>query len=138
MTKKILFLTSLFISYITFVSLTYPSVPVQKPVLKTIIIDPGHGGKDPGARGLFSNEADVALDISLKLGKAIQEKMPDVKLVYTRTTDVLPGNALNKDLALRIRANMANEAKGDLFISIHCNAVGPKAGGWWAREGLNL
>jgi N-acetylmuramoyl-L-alanine amidase len=134
MTKKLLLLLTLFISYITFVSLTHPSSPAQKPVLKTIIIDPGHGGKDPGARGLFSNEADVALAISLKLGKAIQEKMPDVKLVYTRTTDVLPGNALNKDLALRIRANMANEAKGDLFISIHCNAVGPKAGGWYAKR----
>jgi N-acetylmuramoyl-L-alanine amidase len=136
MKKKISLILLLFISYITFVSLTKPSSssPVQKPVLKTIIIDAGHGGKDPGARGLFSNEADVALAISLKLGEAIQKEMPDVKIIYTRTTDVLPGNAANKDLALRIRANMANEAKGDLFISIHCNAIGPKAGGWYAKR----
>jgi len=134
MTKRIFILLALFVSYITFVSLTNPSSPKQKPVLRTIIIDPGHGGKDPGAHGLFSNEADVALDISLKLGESIQKEMPDVKIVYTRTTDVLPGNVNDINLALRIRANMANESKGDLFISIHCNAVGPKAGGWYAKR----
>ena len=91
MTKKLILILTLFISYITFVSLTNVSAPAQKPVLKTIIIDAGHGGNDPGALGLFSTEADVSLSIALKLGKAIQEKMPDVKLVYTRTTDVLPG-----------------------------------------------
>jgi N-acetylmuramoyl-L-alanine amidase len=134
MTKKLILILTLFISYITFVSLTNPPAPAQKPVLKTIIVDAGHGGTDPGARGLFSTEADVSLSIALKLGKIIQERMPDVKLVFTRTTDVLPGNVRDRNVANRIRATMANEAKGDLFISIHCNATVQKAGGWYAKK----
>jgi N-acetylmuramoyl-L-alanine amidase len=134
MVKKISYLFILFISYITFVSLTTPPSPHQKPQLRTIIIDPGHGGKDPGAHGLFSHEAEVALAISLKLGQAILKDLPDVKIIYTRTTDVLPGNATSIKEALRLRANMANEAKGDLFISIHCNATPQPAGGWYAKR----
>ncbi|HUP13795.1 MAG TPA: N-acetylmuramoyl-L-alanine amidase, partial [Niastella sp.] len=117
MTKKLLCLTVLVISLISFVSVTDTTTNARiKPAIKTIIIDPGHGGKDPGAAGTFSTEAAVALEVSLKLGKAINKAFPDVKLIYTRTTDVLPGNAPNKDQALRIRANMANEARGDLFL----------------------
>src|SRR3982751_2704324 len=125
MIKKISFLLTIFLFYIFLVSLTKPtaSIPTQRPVLKTIIIDPGHGGKDPGAHGLFSHEAEVALAVSLKLGKALQAEMPDVKIIFTRTTDELPGNSASIKEALRLRANMANEAKGDLFISIHCNAT---------------
>lgn len=135
MTKRLLFLSTLFILFIRFVPFSdHPSSNNAKPVLKTIIIDPGHGGKDPGAHGLFSTEAQVSLAVSLKLGKAIQEEFPDIKIVYTRTTDVLPGNAYNKDLALKVRANMANEARGDLFISVHCNAAGSRPGGWYAKR----
>lgn len=137
MLKKLLFLAVFFIIFISFVPLPVtPVSPALRPVMKTIIIDPGHGGKDPGARGLISTEAQVALEVSLKLGKAIQKEFPDIKLVFTRTTDVLPGNAFNKDQALKIRANMANEAKpkGDLFISIHCNATGSRPGGWYAKR----
>ncbi|MEJ7738665.1 MAG: N-acetylmuramoyl-L-alanine amidase [Chitinophagaceae bacterium] len=135
MFKKLLFISILFLTYISILSLTkHPPLIPAKPALKTIIIDPGHGGKDPGAHGLFSNEAQVSLQVSLLLGKAIQKEFPDVKIVYTRTTDVLPGNAPNKDQGLRIRANMANEARGDLFVSVHCNAAGLRPGGWNARR----
>ena len=97
----------------------------SKKVLKTIIIDPGHGGIDGGAKGAFSTEAEVSLAVSLKLGKAIEEEFPDTKIIYTRTTDILPGNKSNKTDALRYRADLANSSGGDLFIAIHCNAAPP-------------
>jgi N-acetylmuramoyl-L-alanine amidase len=106
----------------------------QKNVLGTIIVDPGHGGIDPGAHGQFSTEAEVALSISLKLGKALAQELPDSKVIFTRTTDELPGGLNNIHDALRYRADMANEAKGDLFIAIHCNANGYRAGGWYAKR----
>jgi N-acetylmuramoyl-L-alanine amidase len=96
-----------------------------KKVLRTIIIDPGHGGLDQGAKGVNSTEADVSLAVSLKLGKAIEEELPDTKIIYTRTTDILPGNKTNKTDALRYRADLANSSGGDLFIAIHCNAAPP-------------
>ncbi|MEP7374022.1 MAG: N-acetylmuramoyl-L-alanine amidase [Chitinophagaceae bacterium] len=94
-----------------------------KAQIKTLIIDPGHGGIDPGARGNFSNEADVSLAVSLKFGKAVQEQFPDLKIIYTRTTDVMAGNKRTKDEGLRYRANLANESGADLFIALHCNAA---------------
>ncbi len=106
----------------------------RKGGVKTIIIDPGHGGLDPGAPGTFSTEAEVSLSVSLKLGKAIEKEFPDIKLIFTRTTDELPGNKPNKDAALKYRADLANSSGGDLFIAIHCNSAGRKAGGWYARQ----
>ncbi|HRO68884.1 MAG TPA: N-acetylmuramoyl-L-alanine amidase, partial [Chitinophagaceae bacterium] len=91
----------------------------------TLIIDPGHGGIDPGARGSYSTEAEVSLAVSLKFGKALQKEFPDLKIVYTRTTDVMPGNKRTKDEGLRYRADLANESGGDLFIAIHCNSAPP-------------
>ncbi len=102
--------------------------------VKTIVIDPGHGGLDPGAPGTFSTEAEVSLAVSLKLGKAIEKEFPAIKLIFTRTTDELPGNKPNKDAALKYRADLANSSGGDLFIAIHCNSAGRKAGGWYARQ----
>jgi len=102
----------------SFVDVEYP-----KAQIKTLIIDPGHGGIDPGARGEYSNEADVSLAVSLKFGKALQEQFPDLKIVYTRTTDVMAGNKRTKDEGLKYRANLANESGGDLFIAIHCNSA---------------
>src|SRR5205814_10345183 len=82
--------------------------------IKTVVIDAGHGGKDPGCLGITtSKEKDIALGIALKLGKYIQEKTPDVKVVYTRSTDVF--------IDLDERAAIANRNKADLFICIHCN-----------------
>lgn len=83
--------------------------------VKTIVIDAGHGGHDGSTRGLFSKEKDVALQVALRLGKTIEEKMKDVKVVYTRTTDVF--------VPLYERIGIANRAKADLFISIHCNSM---------------
>ncbi len=81
--------------------------------IRTVVIDPGHGGKDPGAMGTHSNEKDIVLAIGLKLGKYIKEKIPDVNVIFTRTTD--------EYIELYRRAEIANEADGDLFISIHAN-----------------
>jgi N-acetylmuramoyl-L-alanine amidase len=87
----------------------------QKAPLRTIIVDAGHGGKATGAKGLFSYEKDICLDIALKLGKKLETEFPDLKILYTRTTDVYTDN--------RWRADFANSNKGDLFISIHVNAA---------------
>jgi N-acetylmuramoyl-L-alanine amidase len=84
--------------------------------IRTIVIDPGHGGKDPGCQGSVHREKDVALAVALKLGKFIEQNMKDVKVIFTRTTDVF--------VELEDRALIANKAKADLFISIHCNAAG--------------
>jgi N-acetylmuramoyl-L-alanine amidase len=106
----------------------------QKPSLRTVIIDPGHGGIDPGTHGLFSKEKNVALSISLKLGKALQEEYPDLNIIYTRTTDKLPGNSTNIRDGIRYRAELANREHGDLFICIHCNSNGEPAGRYPVRE----
>lgn len=106
----------------------------QKPALKTIIVDPGHGGYDIGARGQFSTEAEVSLAIALRVGKKLEAEFPDCNIVYTRKGKALPGNLNDLNEANHLRAQMANEAKGDLFISIHCNSAGLKAGGWNARR----
>jgi N-acetylmuramoyl-L-alanine amidase len=108
--------------------------PRQKAVLRTIIIDPGHGGFDPGTHGLFSQEKDVALAISLKLGKAIQDAFPDMKIVYTRTTDIMPGNMPTKNAGLHYRAELANKSHGDLFICIHGNSDGHAPGRYLAKK----
>lgn len=81
-----------------------------------VVIDAGHGGKDPGAIGINgTKEKDVNLAIALKLGKLIEENMKDVKVVYTRKTDIF--------LDLYKRGKIANENNGKLFISIHCNST---------------
>jgi len=105
----------------------------RKP-LKTIIIDPGHGGLDPGAMGLTESEANTALAVSLKLGDTIAKAFPDIKIIYTRTTDILPGNKTSIDAGLRYRADLANASGGDLFIAIHCNSAGKRPGGWYERR----
>jgi len=81
--------------------------------IKTIVIDAGHGGKDGSTHGLYSKEKDVALKTALNLGKALQDSLKDIKVIYTRETDVF--------IPLYERINIANNAKADLFISIHCN-----------------
>ena len=80
-----------------------------------VVIDAGHGGHDPGAIGRISKEKNINLNVALKLGKQIQKNCPDVKVVYTRTRDVF--------IPLNRRAEIANDAKADLFISIHTNAL---------------
>ncbi len=84
--------------------------------IKTIVLDAGHGGKDPGCIGtqLGIKEKDVNLDVVLKLGKLLKENLPQIKVLYTRKDD--------KFIELGARANVANNAKADLFISIHANS----------------
>ncbi len=82
--------------------------------ISTIVIDAGHGGKDPGALGKHSREKDITLAIALKLGHYIEKNMPGVKVIYTRKTD--------RFVPLYKRAEIANENHADLFISIHCNS----------------
>lgn len=83
--------------------------------IRTIVLDPGHGGKDAGAVGRISKEKDIALQVALKLGKKIEKELPGVKVIYTRKTDVF--------IPLYERPALANKHKADLFISIHCNAA---------------
>lgn len=100
-----------------------PAGKKQNPPLRTIIIDPGHSATTPGAKGSFSTEEQVTLDVALKLGKLIEANMKDVRVVYTRKTPAALAGSLKADL--NERANIANREKGDLFISIHCNSAGP-------------
>lgn len=81
----------------------------------TVVIDAGHGGKDPGTHGMYVKEKDVALKIALKVGYYIEKNCPGVKVVYTRKDD--------RYLGLDERAALANKNKADLFICIHANAV---------------
>src|SRR6185437_3291900 len=111
-----------------------PTQNPRSPKIRTLIIDPGHGGLFPGTRGLISTEKDVTLDISLKLGEAVRKNFPAVKVVFTRTTDACVNNATNLHDDLHGRAQIANQAKGDLFISIHCNATRQPAGGYYERR----
>ena len=84
--------------------------------LDVIVIDAGHGGKDPGTIGVGgTREKDVALGVALKLGRLIEQNLQDVKVVYTRKTDVF--------VELGERAKIANRENGKLFISIHCNST---------------
>lgn len=82
--------------------------------INTIVIDPGHGGKDPGAVSQYGYEKDIVLAIGLKLRKFIEDSLPDVKVIMTRDKDVF--------IELYKRAKIANENKADLFISIHANS----------------
>lgn len=87
------------------------------PPVLTVVLDAGHGGKDPGNLGTgryTTTEKDVTLDVTLQLGAYITENLPEVKVVYTRTDDSYP--------SLKERVHLANNSKADLFISIHCDA----------------
>src|SRR3954447_20335715 len=89
--------------------------PVQKARLKKIIIDAGHGGHDTGAGGRYSKEKDISLQVAVKLAKLLQDQMSDVDVVLTRTSDIYQSPPT--------KASIANNNKGDLFISIHCNSA---------------
>ena len=137
MKNKILkrLICSLSLSLISFSLFSFPSISLVKKdtvagngyKIKTIIVDPGHGERpevtsgghfSPGASGSYSNERDVTLAIALKLQTAVEKNMPGVNVVLTRSTPT--------DVAWEKRAQIANENKGDLFISLHCNALPDK------------
>lgn len=95
----------------------------------TIMIDPGHGGKDSGTPGTGrykTTEKDIALDVSVALGKMLEDKLTNIKVVYTRKTDMFP--------TLNGRTRVANKKDVDLFVSIHCNAQPGKKGTAYGSE----
>ena len=114
-----------FISLLSFVAIAAAALSAALPAsaqgggvtLKTVVIDAGHGGNDPGAISLDGKlkEKTVVLDVALTLGKMITEAYPDVKVIYTRDKDVF--------IPLNTRADIANKNHADLFISLHCNSV---------------
>ena len=102
--------------FLLFIFFNFNSYSQNTNKIKTIVIDPGHGGKDPGTMGTkrySTYEKDIALDISLKLGFYLEKYFPDVEVIYTRKTDVF--------LELWERTDIANKRNADLFISIHCD-----------------
>ena len=84
----------------------------------TLVIDAGHGGKDPGTIGKYSKEKTIALNVALAFGRYVEKNCPDVKVIYTRKTDVF--------IPLKERAAIANRNKADLFVSVHVNSVQSK------------
>ena len=106
--------------FIPFTSFSQTNKTKSKAI-KTVVIDAGHGGKDPGCHGSFALEKVVCLAMSLRLGDLIKTKYPDVKVIYTRDKDVF--------VELYERANIANRADADLFICIHANAGSTSAYG---------
>jgi len=111
-----------FYSFASSFQVTKDTVTGNGYKLKTIIVDPGHGGQhtgpghfSPGASGSYSFERNVTLAVAFKLQKAIEKEIPDLRVVLTRTT--------SDDVNWQRRADIANENKGNLFISLHCNSL---------------
>lgn len=116
--KPQFFLTALAFFMLLTAPLNHINAQDNSNLVKKVVLDAGHGGKDPGAIGKRTKEKNLTLAITLKLGKYIEEKMPDVEVVYTRTTD--------KFLELRTRTDIAIEENADVFISIHINSCKDK------------
>lgn len=103
-----------FFVYLFIIFFALPSSAQKDGKTFKVVIDAGHGGKDSGCLGRHTKEKDVALDVALMTGKLITSNCPDVKVIYTRSTDVF--------VELYRRAQIANDNHADLFISFHCNA----------------
>jgi len=118
--SKTITLKRLILIFLVFLNVNFCLSQQEIIGVKTVVIDPGHGGKDPGAIGATGvYEKRVALDVSLKVGAKIKAQFPDVTIIYTRDND--------KFVSLYDRAKLANQKKADLFISIHANAANNKA-----------
>lgn len=101
-------------TFFAFSTKKYPAIP-QKYKIRTVVIDAGHGGRDPGTAGKSTKEKEINLAVSLELGAVIKKYLPEVNVVYTRTTDTF--------VELHSRASIASKNNCDVFISIHCNAL---------------
>ena len=116
---------TIFITFVTVALLCVSHLFAQNNQSMTIVIDPGHGGYDPGAvatlNGKQYRECDIALNVALKAGAMIEKNMPQVKVIYTRSTD--KHWSTNKTRDLQARVDIANKADAGLFLSIHCNAA---------------
>ena len=100
-------------------SFTIDTVKTTKFRFKTIVIDAGHGGKDPGAHGAYTREKDITLSLAKKLRNAIQDQLPGITVIMTRKDDTF--------IPLDERSGIANRNQGNLFISIHCNSSPERA-----------
>ena len=107
MGKKVIFVLLILVSFAT--------VTFGADKRFTLVIDAGHGGHDAGAKGAFSYEKNINLNVALAFGRYVERECPDVKVIYTRKTDVF--------VPLHKRASIANKNKADVFISIHTNAL---------------
>ena len=109
----------IFCAYLTLVCILFSSAATAKDTspekIKKVVIDPGHGGKDPGTCYKNIHEKNIVLSVSLKLGKLIKKHYPEIEVIYTRDKDVF--------VELHERGNIANKHHADLFISIHVNGV---------------
>lgn len=116
---------TIFITFVAVALLCASHLFAQNNQPMTIVIDPGHGGYDPGAvatlNGKLYRECDIALNVALKAGRMIEKNMPQVKVIYTRASDKHWNT--NKTRDLQARVDIANKADASLFISIHCNAA---------------
>ncbi len=108
--KRLRYIFSTVILALVFIMPGYSQYQIHR-----VVIDAGHGGKDPGAIGQHSQEKNIALAIALKTGEYIEKYMPGVDVIFTRKTDVF--------VELYKRAKIANDSKANVFISIHCNAT---------------
>ncbi len=105
---------TIYIAFLLVIAIQGLLVAKGKKISK-IVVDAGHGGKDFGARGAISNEKDLTLAVTLKLGKILSDSMANVQVIYTRTTDDYP--------SLVQRHEIANKANADLFIAVHVNST---------------
>ena len=112
-TNKFITLFTLFITASTI--FVHAQGALKNSRIKTIIVDAGHGGTDHGARGSYSTEAEITLQLASKVDILLRQELPDTRIVMTRTTDVYHNP--------REKANIANKENGDLFVTIHVNAA---------------
>ncbi len=108
-------LLALIVALMLGLSAHFPLSAQRGSKITTVVIDPGHGGRDPGAIGRRAKEKDIVLEVALKTGAYIEKYLPDVNVIYTRTRDEF--------IELHRRATIANQNQADVFISIHCNAT---------------